>query len=113
MGRHATSAVCLGPCRQHASPLASTPPGDIEHITVRAHPASGDLQAVWYNAHRPRECALAVWRLRLGVPGSAHCLSNAGAAQILAPALFAPPPPLLLCPRRRLLGGGHRGAACP
>jgi hypothetical protein len=29
--------------------------GDIEHVTVRVDPASGDLLGVWYNAHRPRD----------------------------------------------------------
>lgn len=29
--------------------------GDIEHITIRVDPTSGDLIAVWYNAHRSRD----------------------------------------------------------
>ena len=29
--------------------------GDIEHITARIHPKSGDLIAMWYNSHRSRD----------------------------------------------------------
>jgi hypothetical protein len=29
--------------------------GDIEHITARVCPESGDLLAMWYNSHRPRD----------------------------------------------------------
>ncbi|PSC76524.1 2-Cys peroxiredoxin chloroplastic [Micractinium conductrix] len=29
--------------------------GDIEHLTVRLHPRTGDLIGVWFNAHRPRD----------------------------------------------------------
>lgn len=29
--------------------------GDIEHITARVHPTTGDLIAMWYNSHRRRD----------------------------------------------------------
>jgi hypothetical protein len=29
--------------------------GDIEHITARVHPQTGDLIAMWYNSHRGRD----------------------------------------------------------
>jgi hypothetical protein len=29
--------------------------GDIEHITARVHPQSGDLITMWYNSHRSRD----------------------------------------------------------
>lgn len=35
--------------------LLAPPAGDIEHLTVRLHPRTGDLIGVWFNAHRPRD----------------------------------------------------------
>jgi hypothetical protein len=29
--------------------------GDVEHLTARVHPETGDLLAMWYNAHRSRD----------------------------------------------------------
>lgn len=42
--------------------------GDIEHLTVRCHPASGALQGVFYNSHRSRD---GQWVAAAGVPRDA------------------------------------------
>jgi len=43
--------------------------GDIEHITARVHPESGDLIAMWYNSHRGRD---GEWRAAAEVPKSSR-----------------------------------------
>lgn len=47
--------------------------GDIEHITARVHPRTGDLVAMWYNSHRCRD---GQWVPAAQVPKSSTSTSN-------------------------------------